>query len=418
MVKNTDGTVNFEFSAQLLAIFQRWAEGKDVSGAYDWVMAQKLGARTLYRDGEYLIQRHMGRFQDLEHDTDIPLSLEFIEADQLPMDFFEEPENVVQGIEVNRWGRPQSYRILPTHPGDTRTISWLSDAVTIPAEFIAHPKITDRFGQMRGVSIFASVQERLEDIKDIEESERIAARVAAAFSAVIIRGEPGDYEGPDDPTKEKDRSFKTRPGMVFDRLKPGESVETIDSKRPNVQVVDFRKGMLKAVAAGTVTNYSSIAREYNGSYSAQRQELVEGWTAYTSLQVQFASMTCKPVYKWVIEAAILAGLVRIPAGIDRRTLFDANYWGPVMPWVDPDRESKSIERMERSGNMAPQKAIRMRGENPLEVMQQIKQWRDLADENGLVFTSDSKHDKGVIETEEDDDSGQSEEDEENQVQEG
>lgn len=40
------------------------------------------------------------------------------------------------------------------------------------------------------------------------------------------------------------------------------------------QLLALRAGQLKAIAAGIGAGYSSIARSYDGTYSAQRQELV------------------------------------------------------------------------------------------------------------------------------------------------
>ena len=43
--------------------------------------------------------------------------------------------------------------------------------------------LVKRINQARGVSIFHNVIRRLDDIQEIEESERVAARVAAAIAA-------------------------------------------------------------------------------------------------------------------------------------------------------------------------------------------------------------------------------------------
>ena len=61
--------------------------------------------------------------------------------------------------------------------------------------------------------------------------------------------------------------MKFAPGMIFDDLSPGESVETIDSTRPNPGLEAFRQGQLRAVSAGLGTSYSTLARDYNGTYS-------------------------------------------------------------------------------------------------------------------------------------------------------
>ena len=52
----------------------------------------------------------------------------------------------------------------------------------------------------------------------------------------------------------------------------GEEIGTIDTNRPNPNLQAYRDGQLRASAAGLGASYSSISRNYNGTYSAQRQE--------------------------------------------------------------------------------------------------------------------------------------------------
>ncbi|WP_232462756.1 phage portal protein, partial [Pseudomonas fragi] len=80
---------------------------------------------------------------------------------------------------------------------------------------------------------------------------------------------------------------------VVDTLLPGEDMGMIESNRPNPFLEGFRNGQLKAVAAGTRGTYSSVARSYDGTYSAQRQELVEGQLGYDLLQHEFIDYWCR-----------------------------------------------------------------------------------------------------------------------------
>jgi capsid protein len=84
----------------------------------------------------------------------------------------------VQGVELNSWGRPRAYHIYKNHPGDGLTYS--SDTKRVSADRMFHLKLVKRLHQVRGVSVFASTLARFDDIKEIDESERVAARVAAA----------------------------------------------------------------------------------------------------------------------------------------------------------------------------------------------------------------------------------------------
>jgi capsid protein len=85
--------------------------------------------------------------------------------------------------------------------------------------------------------------------------------------------------------------------MVFDDLRPGEEIGLIDTKRPNPNLLSFRQGQLRATGSGTQSSYSSIAKDYDGTYSAQRQELVESYAAYATLASEFTSRVVRPVYE-------------------------------------------------------------------------------------------------------------------------
>ena len=144
----------------------------------------------------------------------------------------------------------------------------------MPWDRVLHLATLDHIGQVRGVSEFASVITRLEDIKDYEESERVAAKIAAMLTAYVKRGSPEVYD-PETAPSPGTRQIAFKPGMVIDDLAIGEEIGLIDSKRPNPNLITFRQGQLRAIAAGVGASYSSLSRDYNGTYSAQRQELVE-----------------------------------------------------------------------------------------------------------------------------------------------
>src|SRR5690606_13587412 len=123
-----------------------------------------------------------------------------------------------------------------------------SQTKRVPADRMLHLKNVHRIRQLRGVSVFASVLNRFDDLKDYEVTDRIAAKIAASMAAYIKKGAPEDSTGGDG--NEGQRLMKFRPGMVFDDLRPGEDIGMIDTNRPNPNLETSRSGQLKAVAAG------------------------------------------------------------------------------------------------------------------------------------------------------------------------
>src|SRR5690606_22919623 len=132
----------------------------------------------------------MGPVPMLDHGTRVPLSLELFEPDMVPFSLNDMTRGIRQGIELNAWGRPRAYWVHKYHPTDGHVLASSQDLKRIPTDRILHITNVDRIGQLRGVSLFASVITRLEDIKDYEESERVAAKIAAMLTAYVKRGTP------------------------------------------------------------------------------------------------------------------------------------------------------------------------------------------------------------------------------------
>lgn len=369
--KNADGTVNKELAEDLNWLFDEWGRHPETTGEYSWAKTQRMMARAWCRDGEVLSKSLMGNVPLLRHNTIVPYSLELLEADHIA-DINESGRGIIQGVERNEWGQPRFLYIYDQHPGDA--LGFKMRYRRIAAEDIDHLKMTDRIRQNRGVSIFAAVMNRLNDLKDYEEAERVAARISAAMAAYVKKGTPDMY-GVDQDGEDEERSFEFAPGVVFDNLAPGEDVGTLQSNRPSALLQPFRDSMLKAIASGTNTSGSTISKNYDGTYSAQRQELVEQDVNYKALSDEFISGFVAPVVRRFIRIAVMSGRVQLPSTIDRDRIFDVDYRTPAMPWIDPKKEAEGHEANLRMRITSPQKIIRSRGDNPDDILDQIESWQ-------------------------------------------
>jgi lambda family phage portal protein len=260
----------------------------------------------------------------------------------------------------------------------------------VPADRVHHIALLDRIGQMRGVSEFASIITRLEDIKDYEESERIAAKIAAALTAYVKKVSPDGYQGAqtDENGEPISRQLSMAPGMIIDDLQVGEEIGMIDSNRPNPNLVTFRGGQLRAIAAGVGVSYSSAAKDYNGTFSAQRQELVEQWVNYATLTDEFVGQFLQPLWDTFVRVADISGVVRRPADVSPTDANDAMFLAQSMPWIDPLKEANAYVALTRAGFASEVEVMRKRGVNPRDVLEQMATWRKLAAERDLTLTSD------------------------------
>ncbi len=379
--RRADGSIHIEFARELLNLWKDWSLKPEVTWMHDRPSMERMLARVWFRDGEVFGQTVEGPVPYIDHGTRVPLSIEMMEPDFVPMELQSTAPLIQQGVEINAWGRPIGYHVYKANPVESGPVSGKGQTKRLPAERMLHLATRHRIRQLRGVSIFASVLNRFDDLKDYEESERIAAKVAASMAAFIKKGAPDMYDPGDGSTPL--RQMKFRPGMVFDDLRPGEEIGTIDTNRPNPNLETYRSGQLKAVAAGTGPTYSSLAKTYDGTYSAQRQELVEGWMAYQTLSAEFISRISRPIYEKFVALAILSGAVRRPADVVPESLDDAIYIPPQMPWIDPVKEAEAWGKQEDRAYISGPEIIRRRGGNPIDVLEQQARWLAEKEERGI-----------------------------------
>lgn len=382
--RDTEGKIHIEFARQILTLHSDWARRPEVTWQHDWPSSQRLMCRSWMRDGEVFGQHVTGTVANFNHGSIVPYSIEMLEADFVPVGY--NIDNITQGVERNGWKRPVAYYVYKQHPSDSVGGIMLRamDFKRVLAERMFHCKLVKRITQVRGISVFATIMTRMEDLKDYEESERIAAKVAASMAAVIIKGMPELYDAN---SATDEREMKFQPGMIFDNLRTGEKIETINTNRPNAQLEPHRNGQLRAIASGSRVTYSSASKDYNGSYSSQRQELVEGTGAYEILAGEFTGRIVRPAYEMFLRIAIASGALVVPDNIDMQTIEDALYIPPQMPWIDPVKEANAWALLEENRHASGPEIIRRRGLNPLDVLDQEERWQQELADRGLQVPS-------------------------------
>lgn len=371
--------INRDLALQLDDLWDAWWDAPEATRTHDYGMCQQLLARSWFRDGDAFYQDLIGAVPYYEHGTVVPYSFEMLEADLVPLDFNDPARNILQGVERNAWGRPIAFHVYKSHPGDP--MGTRLETKRVSAEFMHCIALMKRLHQVRGLSVFASAMSRFEDVKDYEESERIAAKVAASMTFQIKKGS-GEQYGADLGGQAilQDgvpiRELRLAPGAIFDDLLPGESIESLGTDRPNPNAATWRKEQLRAAAGGIGVSYSSLSLDYNGTYSAQRQELVEKWGSYLMLAERFIALCVRPQRMRFVEACVLSGRVRLPPGWTLRDLAASTYVRPVMPWIDPLKEAYARGEAEDRGWVSPQQNTLQYGNNPAEVLRQRQDWQE------------------------------------------
>ncbi|MFQ2802913.1 phage portal protein [Aeromonas caviae] len=391
--RDVNGLLLDDLAKEIRRRWAAWSLKPETTGTFTRPAMERLVCRTWLRDGEMFGRRLLGTVPGYKHHSDTPYSIELLEPDFVPFEYNQVADGVRQGIKIDAWRRPKSYFVMFDHPGEMQGYRYRTKE--IDASEMYHLALRKRIHQLRGVTLLHGVITRLADLKSVEEAERVAARISASLAFYIKKETPDGYRETDE--KQPQRMIDITPGTTFDDLRPGEDVGVIQSNRPNTALNVWRAGQLRSSCAGTRSQYSSVARDYDGTYSAQRQELVEGWEGFAVLQDDFVAQWSRPVFRdWLLAETLRSkDPLVLPPELDPKTLFDAIYLAPVMPWIDPEREANGWKAVIRGSAGTVTEWIRARNKNPDEVRDQRLSELEWEKQNNIIADSNPANDPGA-----------------------
>ncbi|EEQ5551914.1 phage portal protein, partial [Escherichia coli] len=179
-----NGEMAAELAADIRRLWAEWSVSPDVTGQYTRPVLERLLLRTWLRDGEVFAQMVSGAGNGLERTAGVPFWLEAMEPDFVPMRT-DESAGLNQGVFLDEWGRPKKYLVYKNYPVRGRQ----SDTKEIAAGKMIHLKFTRRLHQTRGSSMLSGVLMRISALKEYEDAELTAARIAAALGLYIRKGD-------------------------------------------------------------------------------------------------------------------------------------------------------------------------------------------------------------------------------------
>ncbi len=335
-------------------LFSEWCEVCDINGELTFFEIQALCQREICEAGEVLVRliKTTGK-QDKGISRPVPLAIELIEADRLALDrdtyrvrtARENGNRVIRGVELDEKGKAIAYWIYPEHPNSPYT-TVNQEPERVPAHEILHLYRKDRVGQSRGVSWFAPVMSWMRDLGVYVDNEIQASAVASCFGVAVKTETPiGSLLPPGGEASVDDNGNSLEylePAMVV-RLKPGESIESINPGRPNSASEPWINLMLRGICAGTGTNYEAIAKDFSKtSYSSSRTSKLEDRPRYKRWQNYIVWHFCQPVWDEFCNAAAREGVEGFPSSTelleDRRKVTPVEWQLPEQEWVDPAGE--------------------------------------------------------------------------------
>lgn len=349
--------------------FELWAADKnacDATGVNDFYAMQQLALVSWLTSGDSL-----GVFKHYDPTPMLPYSLRLhiIEADRVATPYLTAPfhpmmlttgkaangNRIYDGVEVDGNGKIVAYHIRNTYPLEmsadmtewTRVDAY-GTLTGLPN--MIHVMNSERPDQYRGITYLAQVIEPLLQLRRYTESELMAAVVESFFTAFIkMDTKEGEGNNPFNiagsttlPEYEQDpNEYEMGPGMI-NYMKPGESVEFGDPKRPSSGFAAFERAICEQVGAALEIPADLLLKSFNASYSASRAALLEAWKAFKMRRVWFVNDFCKPIYSVWMAEAVARGRIHAPGFFtspELRAAWLGSRWiGPSQGQLDPVKE--------------------------------------------------------------------------------
>jgi lambda family phage portal protein len=258
----------------------------------------------------------------------------------------------------------------------------------LPADEVLHLFISDRPGQTRGVTWFASAIKRLHHLTGYEEAEVVRARAASSLMGFITSPE-GELMG--DEVVDDQRVSNFQPG-VFKYLQPGESVTVPQLDAPDGQFEPFMRAMLRATAAGVGMSYESCSRDYSQTnYSSSRLALLEDRENWKAIQRYLIENFHQPVFEAWLEMAVMGGKLNLPTYEAQPERYKRVKWCPrAWAWIDPQKEVAAYKDAVRCGFKTQAQVVAEQGGDINELMAERQAELELADELGIALDTDPR----------------------------
>lgn len=365
--------------------FSRWADKADVSGKLDFNELQELAKRNMLETGEYIfIKRYLK-----EPGRIIPYSLQAIEPERLAS-YGVTPtgKNVIHdGVEIDSTtGRPLFYHFSANN--------FSMKPFKVAASDVIHGFKTLRPGQVRGISMFTPVVLLAKDLSDFMDATLDRAKLAAKWLAFVKTANPLQFQAARGVKTEEYKRIEEIENTLIEYLRPGEEVEFSSGAMPGESFDPYVRLVLHMIAVGCGVSYELLSGDYSGiSYSnlrGIRNDLAKDIVPH---QTDMARHFCHPVFCDALEHMVVRGVLKVnlPGYFNDPYAYQRSLWTPPgMESIDPLKESKANTDQVQNLLRSPQEICRTRGRDLEDVLDEIKEFKQMCDDRGLEVKQTSK----------------------------
>lgn len=343
----------------------------------DTYAQQATAMRAYLIDGEVFARR---RPRDAGDGFYVPLQVQLLEADHFPLEMNETRRNgnvIHAAKEYNAFGQLEAFHGYTSHPHDALFGSTANLEVRrIPASEIAHLYRIDRPGQLRGEPLLGRVILSSHDSAAYDDATLQHLLVATCLTVIRTRAQV-DADEADGLQSATEDALELGPGLVVDG-DPGDKFDIVSPPSVGATYEAYQRHNALRNAAGM----NCTLEDYNGdhgdaTFSSMRGARID-FRRWARQQVYgvFCPGYARYTWRWWMDAAVAAGVLRLPGYATRWREYQALEWRPEgFDPIQPREEIEAAKTAIELNLLSPQEHIRNRGEDPNRVKREIEEWR-------------------------------------------
>ena len=341
-----------ELQYQIEREWELFCAGCDYSGMMHFLDMQRLIYRSGRISGDIGIVRRFERRPGNPYGTKIVL----IEADRIANPDRRADSTTLQaGVKLTESGRVEGYYFSNRHPGDllAGALSWtyvprVSASTGLPLMLL--PVMSQRPGQMRGIPLFAPVEQALKQMGDYTDAEIHAAVNDALLFAFEMLG-PADEDGeplvtsPDSPSNVAGEGELHLEDLTITTLGNESKVEVKAPVRPNAGFGTFIEAFCKQVGVALELPFELLIMHFSASFSASRAAMELAWKGFAVDKAFLERNVCDPIREWQFTEMVASGRFDAPGFFDdpiKRMAWLGRLWiGPTRIQINPVVEANA-----------------------------------------------------------------------------
>jgi lambda family phage portal protein len=321
----------------------------DKSGSVNFYGAQSMILEQIITDGDFfaqLVRSETGRGM-----------MKFVSAEYVGNPLGERDEAWLDGVRVNKDGRPIAYRVTKA-PGSR-------DYKDVSADDLIHFRKLHAWGYVRGVSWLCNSLQRFQEWRAMLDDEQASARLNTKIAMTIQTPDEelslgrGVTETKNDDGSNVVRLETLNDGVSAVRLQPGEKLAPHDFSRPSQNFEPWINFLAREISWGVGLSPEILWAIAGIGGANTRYVLQDAETFFAQLRHMIEHQFCRRFWRYWVWGEIRAGRLPFPGNDWWRVEFTP----PQRLTVDFGRDSKIYLEMINRGMLSPQRWFNMLGQN-------------------------------------------------------